>query len=171
MVCAHLVAKATPGVDFAQYLGWYLVYARSPLEVMAHMQGIELAPIEIPAPTPTRHTPAFDSLVASLTGDPPKDELFAYRLDSASRVAEYLRLADTIGPALEAQDLAEVTALLGARPESFQEADEKLEAFVLAAGPEQDEALIRYFHRRMLRQEATLKPAMRELEHARVQLV
>ena len=92
-------------------------------------------------------------------------------IDSASRVAEYLRLANTIGPALETQDQAEVTELLGARTESFQEADEKLEAFVLAAGPEQDETLIRFFHRRMLRQEATLKPAMRELEHAQVQLV
>ncbi len=34
-----------------------------------------------------------------------------------------------------------------------------------------DETLIRAFHRRVLRQEATLKPAMRELEHSRVQLL
>jgi len=87
------------------------------------------------------------------------------------RVASYLRRAETIGPELEAQDRDELAALLGTRPASFQDADLMLEAFVEAAGPEHDEALIRYFHRRLLRQEATLAPAMRELEHARVQLV
>ena len=40
-----------------------------------------------------------------------------------------------------------------------------------SAGPEHDETLIRYFHRRVLRHEATLKPAMRELEHSRVRLL
>ena len=89
---------------------------------MAHLHDIELEPIEISEPVPTRHSPGYD-------------------------------------------------LLLGSRPASFREADEKLEACVRSVGPEHDQTLIRYFHRRVLRQEATLKPAMRELEHSRVQLL
>ncbi len=94
----------------------------SPLQVMAHPHDIELEPIEISEPVPTRHSRGYG--------------LFP-----------------------------------GSRAVSFREADEQLEAFVRSAGPEHDETLIRYFHRRVLRQGAALKPAMRELEHSRVQLL
>ncbi len=89
---------------------------------MAHPHDIELEPIEISEPVPTRHSWGYD--------------LFP-----------------------------------GSRPLSFREVDEQLEAFVRSAGPEHDETLIRYFPRHVLWQEATLKPAMRELDHARVQLL
>ena len=69
-----------------------------------------------------------------------------------------------IGPALEAQSLDEVGALLGRRPTSWSDADLRLEEFVQAAGPESDAALVGYFHRQFSRHEALLEGALREFE-------
>ncbi len=52
----------------------------------------------------------------------------------------------------EDTDLDELAALLGTRPADMIAADRMLDAFVRNAGPEQDAALIRLFHRRLLRQ-------------------
>jgi len=46
-----------------------------------------------------------------------------------------------------------------------------LEALVETAGPERDGELIRYFHRRTLRQESLLAPVMRELADAQIQML
>ena len=46
--------------------------------------------------------------------------------------------------------------------------DEQLEALVAREDPANDEALIRFFHRRLLRQEFLLSPAMRELENIEI---
>lgn len=169
MAVARLVADPPPGADLVQYLGWYLVFARAPMEVIARRLGVALAPVDVPAPEPTRHSPAHTALLSLLDGEARPGDYEAYRLDAARRVAGYLQRADLLGPALEAQDLDEVAAILGRRPASWAAADAALEALVLEAGPERDAELVHYFHRRMLRQEAILKPVMRELEHSALQ--
>ena len=95
----------------------------------------------------------------------------SYETDVALRIAQYLRRAELYGPQLAEDDLADVAELLGRRPSSWHEADRALEEFVLAAPPELDGPLARYFVRRCLREEALLAPAMREIEGARVQMV
>ena len=91
-----------------------------------------------------------------------------YEIDVSLRTAQYLREIDRSGARLEEQDLEEAGALLGKRPSDWRDADAKLEEFVLAAGPEQDGALVEFFYRRTLRHEALLRPAMRELEHSKL---
>ncbi len=161
---AHLVADPPPGVELVQYLAWYLVYGRLCIEVMAHVQGIELPPIDLPKPVSTRHSTAHAALVQMLAPSDGADPIQAYQTRTAERVARYLQRAELFGPALEAQNLEEVAALTGRRPASWSEADEQLEVLVRGAGPEMDAALIGYFHRHFSRQEALLQGALRELE-------
>lgn len=176
LATAHLVARPPPGLDFVQYLAWYLVYGRAPIEVIAREMELELAPVEVPAAEPARHSQGHDALQAMLEGhakaaadEAPDDEFAAYRFDAAQRVAAYLKRADLMGPALEADDLDDVAELLGHRPDGWRQADEELEALVLEADPDLDGPLVAYFHKRMLRQEALIDPVMRELRGATIQ--
>ncbi|MEE2672877.1 MAG: phosphotransferase family protein [Myxococcota bacterium] len=176
LATAHLVANPPPGLDFVQYLAWYLVYGRAPIEVIAREMGLDLAPVEVPGADPTRHSQGHDAMRDTLEGhakaaaeESPDDEFAAYRFDAAQRLAEYLRRADRFGPALEADDLDDVAELLGHRPDTWQRADAELEALVLEADPDLDGPLIRYFHKRMLRQESLIDPVMRELRGASIQ--
>jgi aminoglycoside phosphotransferase (APT) family kinase protein len=202
LAVAHLVAAPPAGIDFVQYLAWYLVYSRTPLEVIARRMGLALAPVELPEASPTRHSQAHDALTEMLRsvqtpapGEEKKreeekregereeegdreeegeredggDAFAAYQLDAAARVAEVLRRVDRMGPAIEVADLDDVSALLGRRPESWQQADAALEELVIAAGPDLDAELVGILHRRLLRQEALVDPVLRELRGARIQ--
>jgi len=169
---AHHCADPAPTVNYVQYLAWYVVYARAPLEVLARMVGAELAPPPLPEPAPSRRSPAYGLMVSAL--DPKRagdDAERAYELDRLYRVAQYLDSCDRYGPALDSDDLDDVADILGHRPRNWREADEELERFVLDAGPEHDAELVRYFHRRLLREEALLRPALRELQNVRLQAV
>lgn len=171
MSVASTVADPPPGLNLVQYYGWYVVYARLPLEVLAWRLGVGLTPVDVPEERRTRHSPAYRALVSLLEEDPRSTEPDRYRIDAAWRVAEYLRRADLLGPAFEEEDLDEMAVLLGRRPANWLEGDTALEALVLAAGPERDAEFVRYFHRRVLRQEAILKPVLREMEHSTVQRI
>lgn len=169
LTLAHLCADPTPQANYVQYLAWYVVYARCPLEVLAHREGIALEPPSLPPPAPSRRASAFGHLQALL--DPKRagdDAERRYELDRAWRVAQYLERVDAYGAALESDDLDDLAPILGRRPASWAEADAALEALVLEAGPERDAELTRYFHRRLLREEALLQPSLRELEGARM---
>lgn len=171
MAVAAVVAAPPEGTDLVQYLAWYVVYSRVPLEVIAHCMGIALEPIEMPEPAPTRHSPSHDALVSLLAPDPSAGAFTAYRIDAAWRIAEYLRRVDLFGPACEAMDLDEAARLLGHRPSSWHEADAAFERLVAESGPERDADFVRFFHRRIQRQEAILRPVMRELEDATCEML
>jgi aminoglycoside phosphotransferase (APT) family kinase protein len=169
MSTAHLVADPPPGIEYVQYLAWYLVYARLCLEVIAQMQGLPLRPPALPPEAATRHSAGFTALREMLEPPPGADAFATYRLASARRVAHYLERADRFGPALEAEHCDEVARLLGRRPPTWQQADAELERFVLAAGPEHDAALVAHLHRRTLRHESLLTGVLNELEGARIE--
>ncbi len=175
LAVAHLVAAPPAGLDLVQYLCWYSVWLRAPLEVIANRLGVSLDPVEVPEPRVSRYTTAHDALRnllgASEAGSGQADEFAGYERDVAARVAEYLRRADRLGPALEAHDLDEAGALLGTRPTSWTEADSALEQAVLDSSPERDAEWVRLFHRRLQRLEILLAPVMRELEGVSVQRI
>jgi hypothetical protein len=85
------------------------------------------------------------------------------RVDTALRIAEFAGELDRRGDRLEAQDRDEVAALLGHRPAGWRDADAALERLIETASGEGFADLVRLLHRRTLRQEALLCPAMREL--------
>ena len=165
---ARLVAQPSPHTNFPQYLGWYLVYARIPLELIAEVEGVELDPPTLPAAATSRYTPGFEQLRRQLEQGG-ADESRDYETDTAFRTAQYLEQVDRFGADLAAQDLDEVSTLLGHAVKNTAEVDEALEKFVLSAGPDDDPALIRLLHRRFARHEKLLEPAMRELAGASLQ--
>jgi aminoglycoside phosphotransferase (APT) family kinase protein len=169
LATAVQVAAPVRATDFVQYLVWYLVYARCPLELIAHLEGVEIPEAELPeealSPWSTGHDVLRDRLAALERDDP----FESYQLEALRRAAEYLRRADRYGPTLEAWDLDEAAALLGRRPSSWQERDRDLEALVEENDGERDARLLRYFVRRLQRQEFLLEPVAKELRGARMQ--
>src|SRR3546814_125452 len=63
----------------------------------------------------------------------------------------YLRNMAHYGLWQESADLDEATAILGERPSDVKDADRRMKAHVQQAGPEENERLIRYFHRKIMR--------------------
>ena len=164
---AHMITDPVPEANYVQYLGWYVCYGRVGLEVMANATGTELERPSMPEARPSRRSGAISQLQGLL--DPAlagEDGERAYELDRMQRTAVYLDRADRYGAALDADDLDDVEELLGWRPSSWQEADERLEELVMAAGPERDAEFIRYFHRRLSREESLLYPVLREQQDA-----
>ena len=166
LAVAPLCAAPPPGFNLAQYLSWYLVYGRLPLEVIAEVEGIELEPPAIPEPAPSRFGVAHDALIALLeTGER------SYAVDTALRVATYVRELDRSGARVEQEDADELAALLGRRVADPVAADAALEARVAVADRAETARIVRYLYRRTLRHEALLRPAMRELAGARFQSI
>jgi len=159
LACAYLCADPPPGINLAQYLGWNLVYARLPIEVISEVEGVELERPSIPEPRVCIDAAAHDALVAAL--EPAAAQ--SYEGDVAFRMAQYARELDRRGPRVEAEDLEEASKLVGRSLEDWAAADTALEELVDRDGEARLPELLRYFYRRTLRHEALLRPAMREL--------
>lgn len=172
LATAAIVADPPPVADYVQYLAWYLVYARCPLEIVAHLAGIEVPPPPLPDEDDEDRSPravAHAALAARLARLEGGDDFRAYQRDSLARLAGYLRRCERFGAALEADDLAEAGELLGRRPPDGAARDAALEALVAEGRGDLEPALIRYLVRRLLREEFLLGPALGELAGARMQ--
>ena len=171
LAIAPIIARPPPGTDIIQYLCWYWVYARAALEVMAHMRGINLSwPDEIEV-NPNRYSPAHDVLTASLQPTGSEEGFDAYRLQTASRLAEYVRRVDRYGPAIDSADQEEAEAFLGSKGQDWLQTEAQLEAMVAKSNGQSEEDWIRFFHRRTCRQDRLLSPIMRELQNTRIQML
>lgn len=168
---AHLIAEPTADLEFIQYLAWYWVYGRAPLEWLAQLEGVELEPWEAPTEAPSRHHAGHDFLGKALAALPAKDAMAQYQRGVVERAAVYLERADRWGPELEAQDLDEAAAILGQRPADWRACDAALEQLVTQEPPEpaRDAALVRLFQRRCLRNEWLMQPVLQELTNVSYQ--
>jgi aminoglycoside phosphotransferase (APT) family kinase protein len=163
IACAPLLAAPPPQFNYPVYLGWDIVYGRIALEAIARFAGIALDEPALPEPAPSRYAPGFDQLLATIAAAGR-----SYEADTAYRIAEFVRELDARGAQLERDDAEEVARLTGSRAAPGLAADRALEAFVLSAGPEHDEQILRLLYRRTKRQQALMQPALRELETARL---
>ena len=166
-----VLAQARPGVDLIQYLCWYHVYSRSPIEVIAHMQGVALESPPLPDADEGRQTPFFQDLAARLAPDQDAEGFDSYADSTAHRTAIYLQRLHQYGPALEADDVTDVNRLLGTSLNDGEAAAAALEEWVAEADPGADEELLRLFYRRCMRQECLLEPVLGEFTGARIQML
>lgn len=166
---APALARPHVAAEFVQYLTWNLVYSRTPLELIAFLEQIELEEPDLPQQTLSPYGIAHDALQDRFEAFETHDEFQAFEADGLRRLALYLRQADRYGPELLAQDLDEAAKLLGRRPTSWQERDATLSDFIRESAGARNPELVRYLVRRLKREEALLRPAMRDLVGVKMQ--
>jgi aminoglycoside phosphotransferase (APT) family kinase protein len=150
-----------PESDLMTNLQWCCETNLFATEALAEFMGLELPSVEMPEPRRSPVAAAHEHLVRSLRLIDADDEFVRYKLRIAFRLARHLQRFDEIGDALVEADLDDLHALLGHRPESWQDGDAELERFVLADADTgaYDEVLVPLFHRRNLRAHMLLGPA------------
>lgn len=158
-------------VEFVQHLTWYLVYARGPLELIAHLEGHATAAAAAPDETVSPWAVAHDALQDRFDAFETRDAFQAYEADGLRRLALYLRQADRYGADALARDLDDAATVLGHRPATWQARDEALSALIRESAGAADEPLVGYLIRRLQREEAILAPAQRDLVGARMQTI
>lgn len=166
-----VLAKARPGIDLIQYLCWFHVYSRAPMEVIAHSRGIDLEPPDLPEGEENRHGPMFEDLSLRLKPTPGQAGFDDYAQQTAHRTAVYLERLNRYGAALSADDVADINALLGARYAAAEDAEAALETWILEADAGADADLVRLLHRRCLREAVLLEPVLGEFSGAKIQLL
>ncbi len=170
--CAPLIVEPPDTVDLVTYLGWYWVWLRSSLEVMAEGAGVDLPTPSIPEPARTTpYASAHDLLIDKLASLRDQTEGFLrYELDTAWKNAFYLKRVESIWPQMAGEEEAEIDRLLG-RVTKPLDREAELEAFVLQHGAAREEDLLQFFQMRCLRQEALMGTAMRELYAVKIKLI
>lgn len=164
MVTAHLNDDPPPELNLPYNLDQSITLTRIPLEAIADALGVALDPAPAPftdaggAGSIARHA-ALKSIKGALADIRPDDAFQLYRRDSAITLADYLGILIEYEPRVLEEEQAEVAALLGRDIPDERERNAALEAFVLAAGPEHDHALVRLLYRRAARREALLGAA------------
>jgi len=169
MAVCHLVASPPPGLDVIQYLSWEALFARASLDAIAEHDGVGLDPPEPATPARTARSGAHEALIGMLERPSEGGEFAAYQVDTAARLARYLRDVDQLAPALDARELDDIVRLTGARTSNLLEADAALERFVLDAPAERDSEILRLLHRRTLRRLTLLRSSIREDPDAIIQ--
>lgn len=150
--------RAVP--ETLQYLEWFHQYALTGIEAIAAIIGVDLPPVALPEPAPGRHAGIADALPDTIGDLSAGDADAAYRRDATARTARFAQRAAIFGPGIEAANLDDIAMLTGIRHADWQGGDAALEAFVLAAGPDQDAALVALFHARTMRQMLLLEPVL-----------
>ena len=149
-----------------QYMEWFVHFCRYPLEIMAAGADIDLKPLELPQFTPTRTCAMGEGLIGAIRAIPVEGDFATYARDSTADLATYMHRLAVMGPAFEKQDIAETEALLGAKFDTWLEADAALEKFVQGASADQDAKLISLFYRRTQRQAWLMEPVLSRPEVA-----
>jgi len=171
MSTARVCAAPPPRLNLPQYLGWYLVYGRLPVELIAKLEGVELETPVVPDPVSVRYDSGHAVLTSILDGlmESAKDAAVRYELDTAMRIATHLKHIQEMGQSVAEDDMTDVTKVLGYRPRNWQEADAQLEELILSAPAERNEDILRYLYKHTVRQQALLGSALREMEGAVLQ--
>ena len=169
--CAPLVVDPPKTVDLIQYLGWYWLWSRACIEVMADSMGVPLPHPTIPEPSRSRYADGHDLLVAKLADLRSAEEGFKrFELDTTWRNATYLSRVESMAPAMDAEEAAEIDKLLKRKTTPLNR-EAELEQFVLDQGEKHEVELMQLFERRCLRQEALYAPVAREMKGVSTQLL
>jgi len=145
--------EPTPGGDWVEGAIQVAFIGRRAAEAMAEILGVDLDDrMQLPQP---RVTPledlAIKKLIFEIERIPLSESMMDWQRATIAAVPRYLTNQLHYGVWVQEQELDELVPILGYRPADVAEADKALSAYVRQAGPERDEALVRLFHRRLLR--------------------
>jgi aminoglycoside phosphotransferase (APT) family kinase protein len=151
-----LAFTSTPEQDYMAYLNFAVATARWSYTAMAAHMGLQLKEPRTPVARAMGFSQAGAHLVRQIDALSATDDQTAYSRDAAAALALYQQRWLTYGADVLDADLDETAALIGQRPAHQDDMMEKLEAFVLQAGPEYDARLIQHFHNWLRRQDFLL---------------
>jgi len=152
VLMAGALRNPRPEASYAEYLSWYLGCMLSALQALAEFEGFDLPQSQPPIADrrPSRWAPALTCLADKFR--PRDDGSGGYERIVGENLTKFVSSMDSSGRWAEAEYIEDVAGLTGTRPSGWLEADELLERFVLAAGPEHDRSLAEVFQRWLLRQ-------------------
>ena len=151
-----LAFTSTPEQDYMAYLNFSVATARWSYTAMAAHMGLRLSEPQVPVAREMGFGQAGTHLVRQIGTLPATDDQTAYSRDSAAALALYQQRWLTYGADILDADLDDTALLIGQRPANQDDMMEKLEAFVLQAGPKYDARLIQHFHNWLWRQDFLL---------------
>ena len=168
---AGIVQNMRPAFDHAEWYAQDLSYQRGVVEALAEAMGIELTPYEPVEPPTSVRAPVFELLEHELDESIPgmvADEFQRYRVGLTRRLATYARNIDRFGAAFQAEELEEMAALLGTQPADVADGERQIEELARSTSVslDEEESLIRYFHRHAVREERLMRGALGAGEHS-----
>ncbi len=152
------LAKPTPATDYMTDAQWVSETNLHAIETLAEYLQVELEPVEVPAAVSTPVSGPHAHLSTSLRSIQVEDPFVAYQVRIAFRLARHLERYNQIGAEVAEQDRADVAALTGTVPATWDESEAELERFVLADDGRHDEGLVQLLHRRWRRYKALMGP-------------
>ncbi|OYU34777.1 phosphotransferase [Novosphingobium sp. PASSN1] len=149
---ARELATGPQGIDYHEYMVWNAFCVLIALDCISEMQGWDRETFEVPLPSPSRQAIPAQVLAQRLAASGSDDEFSRYQAEKSARVVGYLAKAALYQPQFDTDYLEDCAALLGVRPADWVEADHLLETRICAEDPADDEAFVRLFTRRYLRE-------------------
>lgn len=163
LALGQAVRRPNDRTDLMTNMQWCYETNLFATEALAEIMDVELPTVEQPdvhrsrASVPVEHM--ADVLRSLSIGDEAvDDEFLRYRLRALFREARHAARAIEVGDEVSADDLDDLHALLGHRPEDWFTGEEQLEHYVLADDGAHDLELLGLFHRRNLRAHQLLGP-------------
>ncbi len=153
------LARPIAGTDYMTYAHWVSETNLHTVETMAEYLGIELEDVPVPDAVPTPVSGAHEHLSRSLRSIEVSDPFSSYQVRIAFRLARHLERFDQIGAEVQDQDRADVSALTGRKPATWDECEAELERYVLRDDGAHDAELVVLFNRRWRRYKALMGPA------------
>lgn len=160
MIFGAAIVDPVPGTDLMNNMQWTSETNLHATEALAEYLQIELPTVEVPEARRRRSDTTHGHLVEQLRVMRGDDPFLSHDIRLAFRTTRHLARVSEIGDAVLEADLDDLRPILGHRPDTWWEGDERFERFVLADARtgRHDEELIRLFHRRNLRTHMQMGP-------------
>lgn len=165
-----VVQKLNPRDEHAEWIAQDIWSKRATSEALSEATGVVLKPIDLPVADSPYTSMLFDALEDNLTEEQLphiEDSFLKHRMQMTLRLVAHMRNVAEIGPEIEALELDDMKTLLGKRPANLREGHRAVEDLVRKADADLDTALIQYFYRHSLREEALMRGGLGRAEHAK----
>ena len=174
MLSAGTRADPPAEFDLAQWQAWSLMSFMICLQIIAEEGGYSLDPPPAVAWSTPRNDPGFVSaerILADVLDELDPDDHVAFRLAIVRDLLPGLHRGAASAQSVEDADRDDEEELLGVRPDSWLDADRRLEEFVAEHGADRERDIVRLLSRRVARQIALIDPGMRDVRGFRVQTI
>lgn len=174
MLSAATRADPPAEFDLAQWQAWSLMSFMICLQIIAEEGGYSLEPPPAVTSVTPRNDPGFVSverIIADVLDDLDPEDHVAFRLAIVRDLLPGLHRGAAAAASVEAADRADEEQLLGVRPDSWLDADQRLEQFVAEHGADRERDIVRLLSRRVRRQIELIDPGMRDVRGFEVQSI